>query len=457
LDVILSNGGSVNFAVRTIKWPGLAAVEVSLVNIFKGKWNSQFILGNKVVRRITAYLDDAETVGNPYPLLQNADKSFIGSYVLGMGFILEPHYAAKLIERNPKNKDVLFPYLNGEDLNTNPDQSPSRWVISFFDRSEEECRKEYPDCFEIVERLVKPERLINNDRVAREKWWQFLRMRPELYRKIRPLDKILIGARVSKYCLFSFFRSNVVFSEQTVVLTNQDLSFFPLVNCTLHEIWSWKYCSTMGGSTLRYTPSDCFETFPFLQNPVPEIESLLEKIGEKYHDHRKQLMLKMQLGLTKTYNQFHNKQLSIINDNLTENDIEKKYGKETLNLWRHLSRTANTDLFNAVNNCSFNEAVEGIFELRRLHKEMDKAVLNAYGWTDIDLAHDFYEVDYLPENDRIRYTISPAARREVLKRLLELSHQIHAKELAAQKEIAPTSKLRKGKKTKGSESEPMTF
>jgi len=50
------------------------------------------------------------------------------------------------------------------------------------------------------------------------------------------------------------------------------------------------------------------------------------------------------------------------------------------------------------------------------------AVLKAYGGEDIYLAHDFYEVDYLPENDRVRYTISPDARKEVLKRLLKLNH-----------------------------------
>ena len=57
--------------------------------------------------------------------------------------------------------------------------------------------------------------------------------------------------------------------------------------------------------------------------------------------------------------------------------------------------------------------------------------LKAYGWEDIDLAHDFYEVDYLPENDRVRYTISPEARREVLKRLLKLNHEIHEHEAKA--------------------------
>jgi hypothetical protein len=116
LEVILNQGGSINFAVRSMKWPGLAAVEVSLVNIFKGKWNQPPVLGNKCVEQITAYLDDADTTGNPYPLVQNEDKSFQGSIVLGKGFVLEPHETMKLIEKNPKNKDVLFRYLNGEDL-----------------------------------------------------------------------------------------------------------------------------------------------------------------------------------------------------------------------------------------------------------------------------------------------------------------------------------------------------
>ena len=62
---------------------------------------------------------------------------------------------------------------------------------------------------------------------------------------------------------------------------------------------------------------------------------------------------------------------------------------------------------------------------------MDKSVLEAYGWQDIDLRHDFYEVDYLPENDRIRFTIHPDARKEVLKRLLELNHKIHEEEVKA--------------------------
>ena len=450
LEVILAQGGSINFAVRSMKWPGLAAVEVALVNVYKGKWTRYLVLDNRSVGQITAYLDDAEVAGNPFPLLQNADKSFQGSIVLGKGFVLEPHEASSLISKNQGNQDVLFPYLDGDDLNTRPDQSPSRFVINFFDWPEEICRGKYPDCFEIVERLVKPEReLVEYSKNARDKWWLYERMRPELYKAIKTLERVLVINRHSKVTTFALIPVNLIYSDATVVCADDSLHIFSIMNSFAHDNWAWKYKSTMGSGTLRYTPSAIFQTFPFPQNEVQEIETSIKQIGEKYHNHRQQIMLKMQLGLTKTYNQFHNKQLSVIPDALTESDIEKKYGKETLNLWKHLSRTANT--------CTFNEAVEGIFELRRLHKEMDETVLKAYDWMDINLAHDFYEVDYLPENDRIRYTISPAARREVLKRLLLLNHQIHAQEIEAEKQFLPAPKKSRGKKQKGSESQSLTF
>jgi len=77
---------------------------------------------------------------------------------------------------------------------------------------------------------------------------------------------------------------------------------------------------------------------------------------------------------------------------------------------------------------SFIWSIAGIVKLRELHVEMDNVVLEAYGWQDIQLKHDFYEVDYLPENDRTRFTIHPNARKEVLKRLLELNHQLFEQE-----------------------------
>ena len=109
--------------------------------------------------------------------------------------------------------------------------------------------------------------------------------------------------------------------------------------------------------------------------------------------------------------------------NLKSQNFQKQYGQKTVNIWKHIEKTEGT--------CTFNEAIRGILHLRELHKQMDETVLKAQGWTDINLAHDFYEVDYLPENDRVRYTIPLDARKEVLKRLLKLNHEIHEQEVKA--------------------------
>ena len=99
---------------------------------YKGNWQGAVFLDDKPAKAISAYLTLPNRVeGNPYRLIANADKSFQGSIVLGMGFVLEPEEAQALIAKNPKNKDCLFLYLGGDDVNSRTDQSPSRWVINF--------------------------------------------------------------------------------------------------------------------------------------------------------------------------------------------------------------------------------------------------------------------------------------------------------------------------------------
>jgi hypothetical protein len=444
LSIIKQQGGTINFAVRSMKWPGLAAVEVSLIAVHKGEWCRDYVLDNKKVKNITTYLDDTEDIGDPYRLQQNANKSFQGSIVLGKGFVLTPEKASQLISRNPTNKDVLFPYLIGDDLNSRVDQSPSRWVINFFDWDKDYCRNNYPDCFEILEREVKPERTrCNKDKEGQDivgdyklrkplpqKWWIYAEKRPALYRTIKPLERVMVNSLVSKYATFCFQNTKIVFSHRCAVFPVAE-AFSALLLSSLHSEWVYKYTSTLGSSTINYSPTDCFQNFPFPQDPSSETESRLELIGKEYHKFRRDLMLKLQLGLTKTYNQFHNNRLSseiADGSELPSKEMEKRFGKDTIYLWKHLQKTPGT--------CSMEEAVEGIEKLRDLHKKMDEAVLKAYGWhidseagPAINLEHDFYEVDYLPENDRIRYSISPEARKEVLKRLLLLNHKIYEEEV----------------------------
>ena len=123
-------------------------------------------LDGKPVEKITAFLFDQGGNDDPATLLANANKSFVGSYVLGMGFtfddsnpdatsIAEMH---RLIEQDPRNQERIFPYIGGEEVNTSPTHSHHRYVINFGDMKEDEARK-YPDLMAIVEEKVKPARL----------------------------------------------------------------------------------------------------------------------------------------------------------------------------------------------------------------------------------------------------------------------------------------------------------
>ena len=435
LEFIANSGGSINHAVKSMKWPGVAAVEVALVTITKQDWKSKYILNGIRAITITPYLDSNETIGKPHELFQNRGKSFQGSIVLGLGFVMEPTQASFLIENDVRNRDVLFPYLNGDDLNNNPTQGPTRWVVNFFDWPEERARQ-YADCFGILETLVKPERQRwakdgnGNDIVGEfalrkplpEKWWIHGEKRPALYSEVAKVHRVMVSCRVSKYVNQSFIEVGPVFDVATSVVIRSEYWEYAFLQSSLHDHWAWKYASTLE-SRIRYVNVDCIDTFPILDIETREIKERIESLGESYHEHRRKLMLGMQLGLTKTYNLFHS-------NGITAKFVNER-DKQVAALQKHLDKTPGT--------IPFDEAIQGILKLRELHVQMDAAVLEAYGWAQddakwgkaIQLRHNFYEVDYLPENDRVRYTIHPEARKEVLKRLLQLNHERYAEEVAA--------------------------
>lgn len=400
------------FANRNIKWPGVAAVDVSLIGIYKGDWKGLKKLNGIVKDNISTLLDDDILEFKPDALFYNQGKSFQGSIILGDGFILTNDEAEGIIALDKTYEEVIFQYLIGDNINSNPEQRNSRSVINFFDWNVDLCKTKYPICFERVERLVKPERIILKDKGYREKWWQYGRRGVDLYNSIANNIRVLVVPQTTKYLGFSFVPNGQVISGTCIVFSIEDFFHFSILHSFVHESWVWKFPTTMGSSTLRYVNSQCFETFPFPQNNDMQQKQNLESLGEAYHEHRKQLMLGMQLGLTKTYNLFHS-------NAITAQSINDK-DKQVASLQKHLEKTVNT--------ISFDEAIKGILKLRELHVQMDEAVLDAYGWNDIALRHDFYEVDYLPENDRVRFTIHPDARKEVLKRLLELNHKIHEEE-----------------------------
>ena len=356
-------------------------------------YNGPIILDGKPVPKITAFLFHAGGNEDPKPLMANAGKSFQGSIVLGMGFTFDDTNLdatpltemQRLIEKDPRNAERIFPYIGGEEVNSSPTHSHHRYVINFGEMKEEEAR-EYPDLMAIVEEKVKPERLKIKDKIGKEKWWLFLRNRPELLKAIAPLDRVLVISRVGQHGTFTFIPTKIVYSDSLVVIALPTYSTFTLLQSRIHEIWARFFGSSLE-DRLRYTPSDCFETFPFPEDW--ETNPILETIGKEYYEYRAQLMQRNQKGLTDTYNRFHDP----------------------------------------------DETDEDILYLRELHQQMDRAVLDAYGWTDIAPECQFL-LDYQEEEETSskrkkpwRYRWDEDVHDEVLARLLELNQERYDEEV----------------------------
>ena len=387
LDQLLDDGIEVRRAVKSARWPSRsAALEYCAVWTTRPSLDAEAsrVLDDVVVRGITSSLDPRSRVsGRPYRLAANKGKSFQGSNVLGKGFILTPEQADDLIQRDPRNKDVLFPYLNGEDLNSRPDCSASRWVINFHDWSEERARS-YSEVFSRVERDVKPERLkVKHSKNARERWWLYERRRPELYSTIADMDRVLVVALVSRTIMPVAVPTGQTFSHMLGVFASPDPAHAALLSSGVHQAWAIAPGSSLKGD-LRYTPSDVYETLP-----QPQATVRMKSAGEALEELRHAIMVEREMGLTRLYSLFHD---ASVHDS-------------------------------------------DVVALRDVHREIDEGVLEAYGWQDINLSHSFYST-----RQGERFTAASPVRSEILDRVLELNHAFHRSEYPALSSTATASK-----------------
>lgn len=310
LAAILAAGGAIARATRRLKWPGEATVVVSVVHVVKGAVPAP-VLDGQPARRISAYLVEGDLDTAPRPLAANAGKAFQGSIILGMGFTFDDAAAAKgtasplaamerLIAANPRNAERIFPYIGGEEVNNEPRQQHDRYVINFEDMSEDEARAGWPELMAIVEERVRPVREGDNREVRRRYWWRFAERTPALYAAIRGLPRVLVtNCGAAPHLGFAFLPTGMVYAHTLAVFAFPTFAPFAVLQSRVHEVWARGFSSSMKDD-LRYTPSDCFRTFPFPSGF--ETSAALEAAGAAYHTHRAALMADRAEGLTRTYN-----------------------------------------------------------------------------------------------------------------------------------------------------------
>jgi hypothetical protein len=368
LDQMVMGGFRITRAIQTRSWP------VASANLeYAAVWGTQAevavsipcVADDVLVEQISTLLEPAGKVeGNPVRLAENAGIVFIGCYVLGKGFILDdPQQIDTWLEADMKNSEVLFRYLNGEDLNSRADASPSRWVIDFNARSEAEA-KTYALPYEHLLHQVRPVRLKNNRKTYRDYWWQFGEKRPAMRKATAGFSEILVLTRVSKTIMPVRIHTGLVPSEATVVFATASFADQAVLSSSMHQMWAVKYGSGMRNDP-RYTPSDVFDTFP-----RPHSTERLSEVGRILDMERREIMLRRGLGLTKLYN--------LIND-------------------PYIADSADVD----------------VARMREIHVELDQAVRDAYGWGNVPLEHGFHTYRQMR-----RWTVSPAARVAILDLLL---------------------------------------
>ncbi len=395
LDKLADSGVAIHRAISSEPWPGGANLEMATVWARPDGWDGTRMLNRGEVRAITPSLAPRSRVeGNPHRLVGAGKSSFEGWKVAGQGFVLSPEEAAAMIAAEPRNAEVVQPYLIGQDLNQRPDGSPSRWVIDFRDWPEDRAR-EYALPFARVEELVRPERAKVNREAHRKRWWQFGETRPALRRAIAPLDRCIVITLVSSVVQPMLVPTGIVYAHRLGVFAYDDDRHFGFLSSGMHWWWAVTHSSTLE-TRVNYTSTDVFETLV-----QPEPTASIGELGRQLDGHRRALMHDRQEGLTTTYNRVHDPA----------------------------------------------EAAGDILRLRELHIALDYAVRDAYGWSELELGHDFHETKL-----GTRFTFAPVPRQEVLDRLLELNHERYAEEAGkglhgktkgtARSKVAPAGAMR---------------
>ncbi len=241
-----------------------AVVHVSMI-AFDAKEEASRTLDGASVSAINANLTAGTDVTAAASRSRNQGIAFQGNIKRG-SFDLPAADSLALLTcgGNPNgrpNSDVMFPYVNASDLST---KGRGVWIIDFA-RLPESDAMQYERPFAHVRTVVQPERIATEDADAIKTWWMHWRTRPELSAAIAPLPRFVATPRVSKHRFFCWLTPPVYPDCAVVVFARSDDYSFGVLHSRTHEVWSLSQGTQLREkeSGFRYTPTTCFETFPF--------------------------------------------------------------------------------------------------------------------------------------------------------------------------------------------------
>ena len=339
LQKMILNGARVYDAQCDIPWPGSAGVTVSIISFAVGfpAVDLSCTLNGQLVQQINSKLEPRVEQGDPVKLGRNSKRCFQGVILGGMGFALTPEVRDRFVQARPTNEVMLRPYIGNDEVNTSPTQGFDRYAIDFGGRSVEELA-DWPELIAHVKEFVGAERELPGSYCGHP-YWRYWRARPKLASALAGKKRCLVtSGSVATHLVFAWQPVDRIFANTLNVFAQDDDTFFTILQSRVHAAWAYGETSSFR-TYIRYNPTQCFETFPFPEAGPRALTGALENIGKQLYETRAKYMVDTDQGLTRTYNA------------LKDPECED----------------------------------ERIFELRRIHEEMDRTVIDAYGWADLEV------------------------------------------------------------------------
>ncbi|WP_347260393.1 DNA methyltransferase [Rudaea sp.] len=340
-------------------------------------------------------------VADASPMRANLGVSFMGMIPLGDGFWIDSEEAQRLsVGVEAELRPHLRAYRNGKDILYTP---RGILALDFFGMDEPELRARFPAAYQWLLERVKPSRANDKRKSYRDNWWFFAEARPALRRALVGLRRYIGTTETAKHRVFMFLDGGIIPDQKIRVIATDDSAILGVLSSCVHVVWALVAGSRLGvGNDPVYNNSRCFEPFPFPAANV-EQQSRIRDLAEQLDAHRKrQQAAHPDLTLTGMYN---------VLDKLRSG--EELTAKE---------RTIHEHGLVSV--------------LRQLHDELDAAVLDAYGWSELlPLLHVAYGSEakpattlHLPPLYMTREAAKIAFCEAILERLVALNAERAAEE-----------------------------
>ena len=278
----VQDSGAIFFAESDRPWVlDGALVHVSFVGFDDGAERTR-LLDGRAVASINPNLTAMADTTAARKLQENAAIGFIGDVKAGK-FDLPPDEARPMLSSpNPHgrpNSDVLLPWVNARDVVQN---LRGFWIVDFGRDMTLARAAQYEAPFERAQRMVYPSRSTVKRKRYREMWWLHAEPCVEMRRRVNALERFLVTPMVSKHRVFAWLVPPVLADHTLIAFARRDDYFLGVVHSNVHEVWSLSQGTQLRErqSGFRYTPTTCFETFPFPEPTAEQAAAIAEAARE---------------------------------------------------------------------------------------------------------------------------------------------------------------------------------